>query len=65
VTDAAAHRARIWWSRRVNGAWAADNRVPNQWSAAGATLGCLNGTYPLMVHNVSGGTQLMQSLYAP
>ena len=55
----------LWWSYRSGGAWVTDAKIPNQWSAAGATLGCLNGTYPLMVHNVSGGTQLMQSLFAP
>lgn len=55
----------LWWSYRDGGDWVPDTRIPNQWSDSGATLGCLAGTYPLMVHNVSGGTQLMQSLFAP
>jgi hypothetical protein len=54
----------IWWSYRENGDWVTDAEVPNQWSGAGAALGCY-GTQTLMVHNVSGGTQLMQSIFGP
>jgi len=55
----------IWWSFREGDDWVTDAKVPNQWSGAGATLGCLNGTTTVMVHNVSGGTDLMQSVFGP
>ncbi|MBK9033173.1 MAG: hypothetical protein IPL61_18195 [Myxococcales bacterium] len=55
----------IWWSFRSNNNWVAGTQVPNQWSGAGAALGCFNGTKTVMVHNVSGGTHLMQSIFGP
>ncbi len=55
----------IWWSYRANGNWVNSQRVPNQWSGAGATLGCFDDTETVMVHNVSGGTDLMQSIFGP
>ena len=55
----------IWWSFREGGDWVTDAKVPDQWSGAGAALGCYDDTQTLMVHNVSGGTQLMQSIFGP
>lgn len=56
----------LWWAYRKNGTWTTDYRVANQWSASGATLGCLNDETPLMVHNESGSARrLMQSIFAP
>ena len=55
----------IWWSYRNGGDWVTDMKVPNQWSGAGPTLGCFDDTDAIMVHNVSGGTNLMWSIFGP
>lgn len=59
----------LWWKNRSlydNGIWATGARVPNQWSSAGATLGCMSGSTLLMVHNESGSAhRIMQSMFNP
>lgn len=66
VHNGVVNSTELWWAYRKNGTWTTDYRVAEQWSSGGATLGCLNGTTPLMVHNESGTQRrLMQSIFAP
>lgn len=65
VHGGASSPTEIYWSFREGDDWTAEQRVPNQWSGAGATLGCLADTTTVMIHNVSGGVDLMQSDFGP